>query len=200
MSDRGFDFIAQAMLKQKQLMDELENENRELRRQITDLRAGYGIFIEVEGKRFPIKGEMVVAQATPVSYTMQPVSPAYFAAPPLPKEPLSPINEKPLNENRDEDENRDENEKKSHAEVVQALEVPVVEELPLQQAQQAQQAQEPEKAPTFLEEIMIDEFTTASTSPMAVWKGASKKPEQEQIDEEQKAALRRELMGSFLLE
>jgi hypothetical protein len=188
MSDRGFDFIAQAMMKQKQLMDELENENRELRRQITDLRAGYGIFIEVEGKRFPIKGEMVVAQAAPVSYVIQPDFSAYFTAPSLPEEPLSPINEKMQNETR--------NETMQNAEVVQALEVSAVEELPLQQVEE----QEPEKASTFLEEIMIDEFATASTSPMAVWGGASKKQEQEQIDEEQKAALRRELMGSFLLE
>jgi hypothetical protein len=187
MSDRGFDFIAQAMMKQKQLMDELESENRELRRQITDIRAGYGIFIEVEGKRFPIKGEMVVAQAAPVSYVIQPDFSAYFTAPSLPEEPLSPINET-INETR--------NETTQNAEVVQALEVSAVEELPLQQEEE----QEPEKAPTFLEEIMIDEFATASTSPMAVWGGASKKQEQEQIDEEQKAALRRELMGSFLLE
>jgi hypothetical protein len=180
MSDRGFDFIAQAMMKQKQLMDELENENRELRRQITDLRAGYGIFIEVEGKRFPIKGEIVVAQAAPVSYVIEPDFSAYFTAPSLPEELISPINEN-----------------KQNAEVVQALEVSFVEELPLQQEEE--QAQE--KAPTFLEEIMIDEFATASTSPMSsVWNGASKKQEQEQIDEEQKAALRRELMGSFLLE
>jgi hypothetical protein len=175
MSDRGFDSIAQAMLKQKQLMDELENENRELRRQITDLRAGYGIFIEVEGKRFPIKGEMVIAQASPVSYRVQQDSPALS----LPDEPISPINEN-----------------KKNVEMVPTLEVSPVEELPLQM----QEEQEQEKAPTFLEEIMIDEFTTASTSPMAVWNGPSKKQAQEQIDEEQKAALRRELMGSFLLE
>jgi hypothetical protein len=53
--------------------------------------------------------------------------------------------------------------------------------------------------PTFLEEIMLDEFTVATTNnPMATWNGPIKK--QEQINEDQKAALRRELMGSFLLE
>ncbi len=60
--------------------------------------------------------------------------------------------------------------------------------------------EEQEKAPTFLEEIMIDEFAAASTSPIAVWQGPVKNQQQEQIDEAKKAALRRELMGSFLLE
>jgi hypothetical protein len=54
---------------------------------------------------------------------------------------------------------------------------------------------------TFLEEIMIDEFATASTKPMAVWNGPVKATKKLQdIDEEQKARLRRELTGSFLLE
>jgi len=51
---------------------------------------------------------------------------------------------------------------------------------------------------TFLEEIMYDEFANQMTSPMSVWTGPVKKPETP--DEAQKAALRRELMGSFLLE
>ncbi len=178
MSDRGFDSIAQAMLKQKQLMDELENENRELRRQLTELRAGYGVFIEVEGKRFPIKGEVVVMQASPVLYTMQQDSAPLPTPVAASEEPVSPIDEM--------------------EEIAPALELASVEEAPVQ----PQQEEEPEKVPTFLEEIMLDEFAAASTSPMSVWKGANKKQEQEQaqIDEEQKAALRRELMGSFLLE
>jgi hypothetical protein len=60
---------------------------------------------------------------------------------------------------------------------------------------------------TFLEEIMLDEFNNALTSPNAVWqdptekKTAKEQPKpQESIDEKQKEALRRELMGSYLLE
>jgi hypothetical protein len=55
--------------------------------------------------------------------------------------------------------------------------------------------------PSFLEEIMIDEFanaSTATTSPMATWSPPAKK--QQRTDEDEKEALRRQLIGSFLLE
>src|SRR6266705_4485720 len=46
----GFEGIAQMLLEQKKLMDALESENRELRRQLTDLRRGIGIAVVIEGK------------------------------------------------------------------------------------------------------------------------------------------------------
>lgn len=46
----GFEGIAQMLLEQKKLMDALESENRELRRQLTDLRRGVGIAVVIEGK------------------------------------------------------------------------------------------------------------------------------------------------------
>lgn len=58
-------------------------------------------------------------------------------------------------------------------------------------------AEQKEATSTFLEEIMVDEFAAAS-QPLAVWDGPV--TPQKPIDEEQKATLRRELMGSFLLE
>ncbi len=60
------------------------------------------------------------------------------------------------------------------------------------------------KQTTFLEEVMLDEFTTATGSSRAIWQGPVAKKETpkkpEQVDEDEMAALRRELMGSFLLE
>jgi hypothetical protein len=60
---------------------------------------------------------------------------------------------------------------------------------------------------TFLEEIMIDEFANALTSPNAVWQDPTEKKQstpqrkpENPINEKQKEALRRELMNSFLLE
>jgi cell division protein FtsB len=50
-----FTQIAQALLKQKQRMDQLEAENRELRQYLYDLRTGRGIFVEIAGKRFPLR-------------------------------------------------------------------------------------------------------------------------------------------------
>jgi len=46
----GFEGIAQMLLEQKKLMDALEAENRELRRQIADLRRGVGIAVVIDGK------------------------------------------------------------------------------------------------------------------------------------------------------
>jgi len=46
----GFEGIAQMLLEQKKLMDALEAENRELRRQLNDLRRGVGIAVVIDGK------------------------------------------------------------------------------------------------------------------------------------------------------
>src|SRR5438093_11479744 len=46
----GLEGIAQMLLEQKKLMDALEAENRELRRQLADLRRGVCIAVVVEGK------------------------------------------------------------------------------------------------------------------------------------------------------
>jgi hypothetical protein len=46
----GFEGIAQMLLEQKNLMDALEAENRELRRQLNDLRRGVGIAVVIDGK------------------------------------------------------------------------------------------------------------------------------------------------------
>jgi len=53
-------------------------------------------------------------------------------------------------------------------------------------------------SPGFLQEMIFDEFAAAATSPMAMWQGPPAKPLTS--EEEEKAALRKELMGSFLLE
>ena len=54
---------------------------------------------------------------------------------------------------------------------------------------------------TFLEDMLMDEFAAAATTPMtaAVWQGAVTR-QAATIDEDEKAALRKELIGSFLLE
>ncbi len=54
----GFEGIAQMLLEQKKLMDALEAENRELRRQLSDLRRGIGIAVVIEGKTIQLATEM----------------------------------------------------------------------------------------------------------------------------------------------
>jgi hypothetical protein len=53
----GFEGIAQMLLEQKKLMDALEAENRELRRQLADLRRGVGIALVIEGKTIQLAGD-----------------------------------------------------------------------------------------------------------------------------------------------
>lgn len=50
-----FDQLAQEIFKQKQRMDQLEAENRELHRQIAELRAGRGIYVDISGSRFALR-------------------------------------------------------------------------------------------------------------------------------------------------
>ena len=55
MDGNYFEQIAQEIIKQKQLMDQLEAENRELRQRIADLRSGRGIFVDIAGSRFALR-------------------------------------------------------------------------------------------------------------------------------------------------
>jgi hypothetical protein len=59
----GFEGIAQMLLEQKKLMDALEAENRELRRQIAELRRGVGIAVVIDGKTLQLASGDQSAQA-----------------------------------------------------------------------------------------------------------------------------------------
>jgi len=63
----GFEGIAQMLLEQKKLMDALEAENRELRRQLADLRRGIGIAVVIEGKTIQLAND----QGAPASMNAQ---------------------------------------------------------------------------------------------------------------------------------
>lgn len=54
----GFEGIAQMLLEQKKLMDALEAENRELRRQVSDLRRGVGIALVIDGKTIQLASDL----------------------------------------------------------------------------------------------------------------------------------------------
>lgn len=65
----GFEGIAQMLLEQKKLMDALEAENRELRRQIADLRRGVGIAVVIEGKTIQLATDN--SSSSPSQATLQ---------------------------------------------------------------------------------------------------------------------------------
>ncbi len=176
MDDNSFELIMQEILHQKQRMEELIAENEELRRQLAELREGRGIFIEILGKQFALAAETTLA--TQDASRPQSAS-ASFEAPEsrvATEVSMSAIPETPRPET-------------------------TIEELVHQEEEEEEEAS-PATASTFLEELLVDEFASAVTSPMTVWKrpGTRKLPPIDEIDEEQKAALRKELIGSFLLE
>lgn len=172
MSGIAFEQIAQEILKMKERLEEMLAENEELRRQINDLREGRGIFVDIAGKRFALTVEM-------------PDAPASSAAPTeiiLPTAEEQDVPEMPT---------------------LAFVELPPI-EIEAAEEPQFEQAEENEAtaAPTFLEEMLVSEFAEAATNASAIWSDpdTTKQPSVRAIDEDQKAALRKALIGSFLLE
>jgi len=54
MGENYFERLGRELLQQKRLMDKLEEENRELRRQLAELREGRGIFLKIGDQRFAL--------------------------------------------------------------------------------------------------------------------------------------------------
>jgi hypothetical protein len=178
MNGASFDLIAHELLKQKYIMEKLLEENRELRRQIAQLRAGHGIFVEIGGQRIALN--LLLEDAAPATPAARPAP----AAEPAPAKTIAPATPAP--------------QKVESADLSQPTDprIPVV---PKAAAASPRKQENEKKAPsTFLEEMMVDEFSTAMTNQTAVWTGPTRQPEI--TDDEEKATLRKQLMGSFLLE
>ncbi len=171
-SGSSFELIMQEMLKQKQLYEDLQTENDELHRQLAELREGRSIFVDILGKRFPLVAEPVSVSSEAVATAGADLSQQETIV--MLSEALpSSLPDTPV--------------------PATALDT---EEVPEDQLHLA--------TPTmsvFLEEALLDEFSTASTRQMeqlAVWSGPITNPPS--FDEKEKETLRRELSGSFLLE
>ena len=171
-SGSNFELIMQEVLKQKQLLEDLQTENVELHRQLAELRQGRGIFVDILGKRFPLVEETVSVSPDAVATVNADLS---------------------LQET---------NEILSEAVPSSAPETPVpVSESDIAEGQEDLSTYVTPTMSSYLEEAMLDEFSTAATREMgqvAVWSGPSTNPQT--FDEEEKENLRRELSGSFLLE
>ncbi|HLZ63746.1 MAG TPA: hypothetical protein VKR06_43000 [Ktedonosporobacter sp.] len=189
MEDSYFDLIAQELLKQQHHMEQLMRENQELRHQLAQLRAGKGIFIAIGGQQIALMEEESLSAAPP-TMTAHSQAPLQAAASSIGAAATALA--EPSNHHR-------------------AVSAPA-------------QENEGIDLPSFLEEIMLDEFAAAMTNPVAAIVAPAKKNEPtsaplslpsptnnaaslvvegdnvRQIEDEQKAALRRELMGSYMLE
>ena len=235
MSENNFDLITREVYKLKERREHLEDENRNLRQQLTDLRSGRGIFVEIEGKRFALTMPSAslassTIQGVPLNTREDIASPTSASLPALSTH--TTISAQSLLPESDEEEQQElaTAQVEQLEEAIELQETQAIQEIPdeMQGIQEdstkelpvspttnthpAIELTEEDIAPTFLEEAMIDEFTSAATSPLAVWSGPpapshavqrttpSEPKSQEEIDEEEKAALRHQLIGSFLLE
>jgi hypothetical protein len=210
MSDSNFDLILQELLHQQEIMETLETENRELRRQLADLREGRGIFIEIDGVRFALscEADKLPAESLPTARIATVITgqeeTAVFAA-------------QELSSNADQQSFVEE----SAQDTVEMP--PTISEAPT--TMNFLLDDEPVTTFPFLQETIEEEASAIATSKMAIWgespstpfppipasqsdtealPGPAQKTAQPAkpalIDEDEKAALRRELMGSFLLE
>ncbi len=210
MSDSNFDLILQELLHQQEIMETLETENRELRRQLADLREGRGIFIEIDGVHFALRCEAdkLPAESLPTARIATVITgqeeTAVFAA-------------QELSSNADQQSFVEE----SAQDTVEMP--PTISEAPT--TMNFLLDDEPVTTFPFLQETIEEEASAIATSKMAIWgespstpfppipasqsdtealPGPAQKTAQPAkpalIDEDEKAALRRELIGSFLLE
>jgi hypothetical protein len=169
MGGSNFELIAQELLRYRDIMQELQAENRWLRQKLADLRAGRGITLVIEGKPIPLH-----VSADSVSQITQKMieQSALRQAAPLEDTPIT-YEHSPAQQQR--------------------TTIP----LPPEEVKKGGQT-------TFLEEIMLDEFSAATGSSKAIWQDPTTKKEipqkPESTDEDEMAALRRDLIGSFLLE
>lgn len=198
MGGSNFERIAQALHHQKRLMDDLLAENRELRQQLSDLREGRGIFLEINGKRFALSDLVISHNNAAIKNVEQKV----YVAPPQ----TTPVHSSNTHDDAFLTAAAPQTTQKPATSTSKpnVTDAPIAQQTEIQEQDQEQSAQN--EQPTFLEEVMLDEFASAMTSPMSVWRGPAQEPKQpitqaSPVNEEQrKATLRQELHGSFLLE
>ena len=141
-NEHGFEQIMSAVLEQKQVWEKLQAENRELRQQLLDLRAGRGIYVEIMNQRFQLVWDSSKGSPEEASQAAG-------------KRPQATKGVKGGAQNS------------------------------------------PQPSPGVLEEMLLDELSSAMNNRMAA---SGDRKSTAGLNEEQKATLRRELSGSFLLE
>lgn len=232
-SSSSFDNILEALIQQKQVLEEMQAENESLRQQLADLRAGHGIFIDILGTRIPLATTPDAQINNEVSDGNSPTSNAIEETSPVPAVAASVENDawlldtgaialpepdpalqettmvpatgsdltlQPTATISSED---------MHIAEQEAAPLPasdfVIEDVSENESEPAVPAG---SSASFLEDALVAEFATASTRHVGNWSGPitnspiSNGPitNNPDLDEEAKAALRRELTGSYILE
>jgi hypothetical protein len=194
-STSSFELILEEVIKQKHVLEKLLEENEALRQQLADLRAGKGIAVDILGQRYLLSYEEPAAEPEAVSASTpdeitEVLIPVPEASPsqapePVAVEPTAPVaEESPAIFNEEQ------------AVGPQALR-DTSDDFLLEEVS-GDGTPFPATSSSFLEEAMLEEFANATTRQMHVWSGPI--TNHPTLDEKEKATLRKELMGSFLLE
>lgn len=235
-SSSGFDNILEALIQQKQVLQDLQAENESLRQQLADLRAGHGVFIEILGARIPLISTLDAHDSDGVSGENAPAIDAIEETAPVPAvAAVAPVENdawlldtsviqlpapdpalqettmvpaagrnlslQPTASISSEDLQGEEQAVPSPSPVSDF----VIEDVSENESESPVPAG---SSSSFLEDALVAEFATASTRHVGNWSGPitnnpipngpiTNNPD---LDEEAKAALRRELMGSYILE
>ncbi|HEU5226659.1 MAG TPA: hypothetical protein VFU49_02525 [Ktedonobacteraceae bacterium] len=184
MSDSSFENIAQEILQQKRLMETLEAENKELRRQLADLREARGIFLEIDGNRFAfstgeVQATLQASQPISDSSPMKASSPSHTLTPSEPHKTLHStrmIADAPTT-------------------TMAKIQIPRQE---IQDVITNEDEDERANLPPLVEQAIQEELAPGKAAPIGARARSFRRAEL--TTEEQQAALRRELTGSFLLE
>jgi hypothetical protein len=180
-SGNSFELILEEVIKQKRILEEMQAENESLRQQLADLRAGKGIIIDILGQRHMLNSADNASLPDADEVTSLVPVPKRDAAPSHLVEPVS-----------------DGSTQKPDEALVPALRDGSDDFLLAEVSDNGSLFSTPLPATASLEEALLEEFANAATRQMNVWSGPI--TNHPSLDEGEKAALRRELMGSFLLE
>jgi hypothetical protein len=229
MSGSNFETLIQEILKQKRIMDQLAEENNELRRQLADLRDGRGIFVDILGQRFALISSNALTNETSLTSTHLPLTEqeeaeeqaAVYTQPTM-QMVLTSAAEAPttaMPEVSDFVDAQPASEPDEADDLAGILTVDAVANGQFEDMAEmpthpdgvtpipSSHFEDEEASPaTFLDDMTIDAFVATASNPKAVWTPPSINSQRKQTkklemdDEEAKAMLRRELIGSFLLE
>jgi len=231
-SSSSFENILEALIQQKQVLEDLQAENESLQQQLADLRAGHGVFLEILGTRIPLAGtpdthifDVVSEGIAPAFNAIEETAPVPAVTPPADQdaslqetsaiqlpEPDTALQETTMVAAVGSDLALQPTASIS-SEALQMAEdgTPspgsdfVIEDVSESESETAVPAG---SSSSFLEDALLAEFATASTRHVGNWSGPiTNNPipngpitNNPNLDEEEKAALRRELMGSYILE
>lgn len=140
--DSSFALVMQALVQQKQILDELDRENQELHRQLADLRAGVGISLDILSQQFSLAVTNIERKETRQTPALEKAS----------------------------------------------------------KTDRTTEDFSPTPSARSLQEMLMNEVVSAATNQMADWHAPDPATQSSTNEEEEKAALRRQLTGSFLLE